>query len=163
MLKEVKKMQKRQIDITEQLHDMYKQLSKPEEKFITVVDGWRGSLNLKECWVKKDSSKEDWVLLIGAELICRESRNDWPYKILHSSRCVSAYTYLKFRQFSPENPPSVDWPVLNYITNQHFSHFNESGGCVVYGSGKSSLTQEKPTLTLHRDYQFLNIEEVDLF
>lgn len=138
----------------------------PEKKeFVTVTDGWRGSLKLKECWVKDYKHNDDWERIENIELIARhESEYDgdkFAYISKHNRVCFAKE--LKFRPFSPENPPPVDWPVgvdgskIRYAVGRY-----SNNGIIVYDSGRTSLTGWGALSTSsYLNYEFQNIEPVE--
>ena len=133
-----------------------------KEKYITVADGFRGSLRLKYCCVKFHEDQEGWDKMFDVEIVVRCSSLNMPYVVRFKGepRMTSA-KYLKFKPFSPENPPSVDWPVKNKSGyTSHFSHY-VGDSIRVYVDGRTSLSnlsiEDRAT---NSGFTFLNIEEV---
>jgi hypothetical protein len=139
-------------------------LEEPKEKFITVTDGFRGGLKLKECWVR-DSEYNKWIELYHLEILARVDGTQYPFKALHSNGATGYYKYVKFRPFSPENPPSVDWPVNigkgKDLRLFHFSDYDSTGGLLCYYNRESSITTESGKEFSPDIFKFLNIEEVE--
>lgn len=135
---------------------------KPKEEFITVIDGWRGSLKLKECWVK-DSFGESWYRRGDFELLARDDLSTNPFKVLNNHN-VLGYKHLKFRPFSPENPAPVDWPAMIRGSVSHCannSHKTENQYSF-YDNGRTSFSGGYGRIIADTDeFKFLNIEPVE--
>lgn len=135
----------------------------PEEKFITVTNGWRGGLKLKECWVRDDKDNR-WLVIENVELLARRDTSELPFKILRSDTgdMRQDWKHLKFRPFSLEGEtPSVDWPVeLDSCGIFHFAQFEIDGDVSVYYDGTTSLSKATDDICDYSDFKFLNIEEV---
>lgn len=129
---------------------------KPKEEFITVTDGWRGSLKLKECWVTNNVNN-GYLVLENVELLARLNHD---YIIIDEQGVIVLYKYLKFRPFSPENPPPADWLCEVDAQRRYFdSFYNKEGGIAYYAEGRTSLNSTGCYST--SDYKFLNIEPVE--
>ena len=82
-------------------------LKKQDKEWVTVTDGFRGSLK-RDFWVQ--NSVGAWKTLTGFELIARnDCENFTPYLLLGEDGRHEHYKELKFKPFTIENPPPVDW------------------------------------------------------
>ena len=139
-----------------------------KEKFITVTDGWRGPLKLKECWVR-DEANDEWLKLEDVELLARDDKLRGRYGVIcngHSYRQYTSYKHLKFRPFSIENPPPIDWPLISKSWDRddnirYFAGYSGENGleCGYHINGRTSETSEGIGHCNHPI--FLNIEPVE--
>lgn len=137
----------------EALRDEPKKDQPKKEEFVTVTDGWRGSLKLKECWI-------DGVHLTegnSIELIAR-----WNSLFCYFNNGGIRYTRnFKFRPFSPDRPPSVDWPLETDGGVRYFSGYSE-GELMFFCDGETSLQKGDVFPSRITDkLEFLNIEPVE--
>jgi len=128
-----------------------------EEEFVTVIDGWRGSLKLKECWVRVGANLESMEDL---ELLAR--KGEW-FFCLAENGVMKGHRNLKFKPFSKENPPPVDWPVelpdgaVRYTTG----HMDSKNHIHVFQGGRTSTSTLEGQVAVWAKYKFLNLGKVE--
>lgn len=159
LIKQIDELKLKVVELEKEIENIDK------EEFVTVTDGFRGSLELKECWVR-DHEDNEWELIENAELLCRENDRNYPYILLNSGKSNCLRKYLKFHPFSPENPPPVDWLCevwdegSNTKRKRYFKYYHEDGSrAITYTDGSTSQSGDTGTAWNH--HKFLNIESVE--
>lgn len=138
-----------------------------KEEFVTITDGFHktcGSLKLKECWVTCGANSMVWRKEENIELIARTKNESFPFLYLSENEGrVNSAQFFKFRPFSPDNPPPVDWPLYSNQWDEddkerHFAGYSGEN-CGYYIDGRSSINTKGVAYCNHPT--FLNIEPVE--
>lgn len=148
-------------EINDELAELHTEVVK--EEFVTVTDGWRGSLKLKECWVLNNPPYGVWEKEENVEIVARVKGAGRSYKIISNNKTVDEVYYLKFRPFSPENPPPVDWPIRVEAQGNKIRYFKGYNRSTIefWSGGMTSKTSGPFGCAFVGKCEFLNIEPVE--
>jgi hypothetical protein len=138
---------------------------KQKEEWVTVTDGFRGSLK-RDFWVKNNGGNA-WQQIKDGELFARKDygSNNSRYIYVDGNNNTAFTPYLKFKPFTIENPPPVDWPCnvgdndceeissfFSCVENEEFRYFL---------GGKPSRTNQAELTNKWKFVKWLNIEKVE--